>query len=32
VYPGGAFDPMGLAKGDLDKLKLNEIKNGKRPY
>lgn len=29
VYPGGAFDPMGLAKGDLDKLKLNEIKNGR---
>jgi len=29
VYPGGAFDPMGLSKGDLDTLKLKEIKNGR---
>jgi len=29
IYPGGAFDPMGMSKGDLDTLKLKEIKNGR---
>jgi len=28
-YPGGVFDPMGFAKGNLDELKLKEIKNGR---
>jgi light-harvesting complex I chlorophyll a/b binding protein 1 len=28
-YPGGAFDPMGLSKGNLDELKLKELKNGR---
>jgi len=31
-YPGGSFDPMGMSKGDaekLDTLKLKEIKNGR---
>lgn len=27
-YPGGAFDPMGMSKGDLKTLQLKEIKNG----
>jgi hypothetical protein len=26
---GGAFDPLGFAKGDTDSLKLKEIKNGR---
>jgi len=29
IYPGGAFDPMGMSKGNLDELKLKEIKNGR---
>ena len=29
IYPGGACDPLGLAKGDLETLKLKEIKNGR---
>ena len=29
IYPGGAFDPMGMAKGNADELKLKEIKNGR---
>ncbi|KAL4437478.1 hypothetical protein ABPG77_003459 [Micractinium sp. CCAP 211/92] len=29
VYPGGAFDPMGMSKGNLDELKTKEIKNGR---
>merc|ERR1711998_356172 len=29
MYPGGSFDPMGMSKGDLDTLKLKEIKNGR---
>lgn len=28
-YPGGIFDPLGFAKGDLEELKLKEIKNGR---
>jgi light-harvesting complex I chlorophyll a/b binding protein 1 len=28
-YPGGAFDPMGMSKGDVESLKLKEIKNGR---
>lgn len=28
-YPGGAFDPMGMSKGDLATLQLKEIKNGR---
>lgn len=28
-YPGGAFDPMGLSKGNLDELKTKELKNGR---
>eukprot|EP00241_Pyramimonas_parkeae_P012713 CAMPEP_0114224538 /NCGR_PEP_ID=MMETSP0058-20121206/162_1 /TAXON_ID=36894 /ORGANISM="Pyramimonas parkeae, CCMP726" /LENGTH=262 /DNA_ID=CAMNT_0001335023 /DNA_START=181 /DNA_END=969 /DNA_ORIENTATION=+ len=28
-YPGGIFDPMGYSKGNLDELKLKEIKNGR---
>jgi len=29
IYPGGAFDPLNFAKGDVDTLKLKEIKNGR---
>jgi light-harvesting complex I chlorophyll a/b binding protein 1 len=29
IYPGGAFDPMGMSKGNLAELKLKEIKNGR---
>uniref|UniRef100_A0A7S0RJT1 Chlorophyll a-b binding protein, chloroplastic n=1 Tax=Pyramimonas obovata TaxID=1411642 RepID=A0A7S0RJT1_9CHLO len=29
MYPGGAFDPMGMSKGNLEELKLKEIKNGR---
>jgi light-harvesting complex I chlorophyll a/b binding protein 1 len=29
IYPGGAFDPMGMSKGNLEELKLKEIKNGR---
>ena len=29
VYPGGAFDPMGMSKGNLSELKVKEIKNGR---
>ncbi|PRW57230.1 light-harvesting of photosystem I [Chlorella sorokiniana] len=29
VYPGGAFDPMGMSKGNLEELKVKEIKNGR---
>ena len=28
IYPG--FDPMGMSKGNLDELKLKEIKNGEQ--
>ena len=28
-YPGGIFDPMGFAKGDLKELQTKEIKNGR---
>lgn len=28
-YPGGIFDPAGFAKGDINSLKLKEIKNGR---
>eukprot|EP00854_Cymbomonas_tetramitiformis_P018503 gene18503-22084_t len=28
-YPGGIFDPFGFAKGDVDKMKVREIKNGR---
>jgi hypothetical protein len=28
-YPGGIFDPLGFAKGDLANLKQKEIKNGR---
>lgn len=29
IYPGGAFDPLNFAKGDINTLKLKEIKNGR---
>jgi len=29
VYPGGAFDPMGMSKGNVEELKVKEIKNGR---
>lgn len=29
IYPGGAFDPMGMSKGDMETLKLKELKNGR---
>jgi len=29
IYPGGAFDPMGMSKGNLEELKVKEIKNGR---
>ena len=28
-YPGGVFDPMGFSKGNMEELKLKEIKNGR---
>eukprot|EP00240_Pyramimonas_obovata_P015838 CAMPEP_0118921014 /NCGR_PEP_ID=MMETSP1169-20130426/414_1 /TAXON_ID=36882 /ORGANISM="Pyramimonas obovata, Strain CCMP722" /LENGTH=267 /DNA_ID=CAMNT_0006861661 /DNA_START=74 /DNA_END=877 /DNA_ORIENTATION=- len=28
-YPGGIFDPFGFAKGDIEELKLKEIKNAR---
>lgn len=28
-YPGGAFDPMGMSKGNVAELKLKEVKNGR---
>jgi light-harvesting complex I chlorophyll a/b binding protein 2/light-harvesting complex I chlorophyll a/b binding protein 4 len=28
-YPGGIFDPLGYSKGDLESLKLKEIKNAR---
>ena len=28
-YPGGIFDPLGYAKGDVAKLKAKEIANGR---
>lgn len=29
MYPGGAFDPMGMSKGNVDELKTKELKNGR---
>lgn len=29
LFVGGAFDPMGMSKGNLEELKLKEIKNGR---
>jgi light-harvesting complex I chlorophyll a/b binding protein 1 len=29
IYPGGAFDPLNFAKGDIETMKLKEIKNGR---
>ncbi|CAG9464122.1 unnamed protein product [Pedinophyceae sp. YPF-701] len=29
IYPGGKFDPMNMSKGNIDELKLKEIKNGR---
>mmetsp|Transcript_35777 Transcript_35777/g.43191 ORF Transcript_35777/g.43191 Transcript_35777/m.43191 type:complete len:266 (-) Transcript_35777:262-1059(-) len=29
MYPGGSFDPFGYSKGDIESLKLKEIKNGR---
>jgi len=29
IYPGGAFDPLNFAKGDIETLKLKELKNGR---
>lgn len=28
-YPGGVFDPMGMAKGDMKEMQTKEIKNGR---
>jgi light-harvesting complex I chlorophyll a/b binding protein 4 len=28
-YPGGIFDPLGFAKGNLQEMKVKEIKNGR---
>jgi len=28
-YPGGIFDPLGFAKGNVEELKVKEIKNGR---
>jgi light-harvesting complex I chlorophyll a/b binding protein 1 len=29
TYPGGAFDPLGFSKGNVEELKLKEIKNAR---
>ncbi len=29
MYTGGAFDPLGWSKGDLEDLKVKELKNGR---
>jgi light-harvesting complex I chlorophyll a/b binding protein 1 len=31
-YPGGPFDPLGFSKGNVNELKLKEIKNGKQSH
>jgi hypothetical protein len=28
-YPGGIFDPLGYSKGNMEELKVKEIKNGR---